>query len=282
MMMTNNTSTSTFIKIVVANLMVAALLATYMCSNDSGVGLKGSRKLQGNNLFFTIGPGAPTTTTVTNATNATNATSAPTSTTSAPTSAPIASTPTSGNLFFTIGPGRPTFVTNATNATAPTTNATAPTTNATAPTTAPITSTPAGTPTSNFPFFTPPLAGQPLNFSNFIFFGPGATLPNFFNPAAPTNTTITSNTTDTGTNTPIFQPGTFINFNNFNTQTPGLSLTDQVDNILNGVNQTSNAIFSLPGAGISSTNVNAILGAINGSSNAIIAGQGFAQFPIQP
>jgi hypothetical protein len=50
-------NTSTFIKIVVANLVVATLVATYMCNNDSIVGLKGSsRKLQS---FFT-GPGFTT------------------------------------------------------------------------------------------------------------------------------------------------------------------------------------------------------------------------------
>jgi hypothetical protein len=140
MMMTNNTSTSTFIKIVVANLMVAALLATYMCSNDSGVGLKGSRKLQTTNPFFTIGPGKPPT---------------PTNATNAPTSAPVAGTPTSSNLFFTIGPGKPPTPTNATIA-------------------APVTSTPI---TINFPSFQAPQIGQPFNFVL-------APSPNFFNPVA--------------------------------------------------------------------------------------------------
>jgi hypothetical protein len=174
MMMTNNTSTATFIKIVVANLMVAALLASYMCSNDSSFGLKGSRKLQTTNLFFTIGPGKNT-----------NATSAP-----------VTRTP------FTI----------------------------------------------NLPsFFATPQARQPFNFSNFFLGNP-----------------VPTNPTNTATPTPVFQPGTYIiNFANFNSnQNTGLS--------------------RLPGAGVSSTNVNDIRGAINASSNAIIAGQGFAQFPIQP
>jgi hypothetical protein len=103
MMMTNNTSTSTFIKkIIVANLMVAALLATYMRSNDSSFGLKGSRKLQTTNLFFTIGPGKPT-----------NATSAPVTSTPFTINFPSfffkpPPQPTT-NLVFAIGPGNATI-----------------------------------------------------------------------------------------------------------------------------------------------------------------------------
>jgi hypothetical protein len=90
-------------------------------------------------------------------------------------------------------------------------------------------------------------------------------------------------------------PGNFINFSG--SQTPDLS--SQVNNLINGVNFTSSSILSFQGfstdvGGIRSAingtssaifsqaglnNIDDIIRGINGSSFAITAGRGFAQFP---